>query len=175
MFNYEIVGRNGRPEGDDEGSLNSMSSIDLHSRNQAAEYEKIHLSSKPLTPLNLVISRVPSNVSNTEGDEWGDLSVSTTSPRARSQRCRSMSHLEIHGVNPISTPAEQNVFSHRKGRPLQSRGLQRLPDTIKMEGRESAFVPDGEIMYVSKFNLAPKKSGLSTMRPATLLQVKRSY
>jgi hypothetical protein len=155
----------------DERSLNSVSSIDLHST-KVAHYESIHLPNQPVSPLNMVISRAPS--SQAEASDWPDMSLDSSSINPTDSGFN-FAALEIRGKTPLTTSSirSDGVFEHRKGRPLSNRGflLQTLPETIKIRGRENADVPDGELMYVSKFTLASKKSKASTMTPGVLNQV----
>lgn len=170
--NLEIIGNNASKDVDDETSLNSMSSIDLHST-KAAHYESIHLPHRtaPSSPLNMVISRAPSSAA--ESCDWPDVSLDSSSIAPIDGELN-VAILEIRGKTPqVGSTQTGGVFQNRKGRPLANRGilLQTLPETIKIRGRENTAIPDGELMYVSKFNLAPKKSLISTITPGVLSQV----
>lgn len=178
MLGLEVVGRNKKETLDDE-SLNSMSSIDLHSRTMAAEYEAIHLkSSRPASPVNMVVSKSPGgSMSRSDSAEWPEVSVQRSNP-PEVEDFGSLSKLELFGRSPIRDLKVENVFEHRKGKPIARKGpatIQQLPDTVKVLGKMERSIPDDQLINVTKFTLVSKESNLPTMTPATLNMVQRMH
>jgi hypothetical protein len=149
---------------DDDVKSQSQSSVDLY-RSTVVEYELLHNISRPLSPINLVVTAGNRNPSSPEeyrpilNDLSSSINVSNTQTiidEGKSSNLPSM--LSVRGTQKVDGKGGSTAFSNRKGKPLTCNALVSLPDTIRLRGRSNLPIDDRELLSVTRFHIRPKSS-----------------
>jgi hypothetical protein len=163
---------------DDDIQSISQASADLHS-SRVAEYEVMHNISRPLSPINLVVSSRATQPSSPDKP----LELSSSSLTSQSKRDEA-SHLDSHvtfspttsltirGTSQQSKNSNIHQFpssQNRKGKPPTCNALVGVPETIKLKNRNYEHLEDHDLMKVSPLHTLHSETDPNHQRPFTAL------
>lgn len=117
-------------------------------KSRLAEYEKMHNISRPVSPINLIVSSRASQPETDPGLSSPNLHILQTS--FDDSYSQVSSALSIRGTN--KSLRTDNPFQQRKGKPLTCNALVAVPSTIRLKNRSNTLAEDHNLLVVSRMN-----------------------